>query len=795
MEKSRRPADFLTIDPSSTFMTATSSSNFGDDLPENFLDSANSPLGQGNNDGQGSANSPQLASLAPMSMSSADQSTSYQVNQYGSLKDDGMGSGPAGLLSPLHLDRRSSSNNFSQRNSSIYIKEEVDALDASPPQHLLMSSLHSQQDLDRNDATPPAVSNVELASTMITTILGDQASPVPSSSSVPTPTALGGQLASAAAAAAANALSQVVRRPSIAGSLNGLQQDLKVDQEELAMINGGGRMNGDDLEAYRYQAATSSRSSIPQPVKRIYSTNDVNDPLNAEIDDDIYIDTKDLCKRIAYELKQHSIPQAIFAERILCRSQGTLSDLLRNPKPWNKLKSGRETFRRMFNWVQQPLAMRLGILDMYNKEVNPVEKAAALPMAMPVTPTVNGSSGGGGGHSAAAALGGGGGGGPLASSGGVGGAIGGGGGASGAGAGLSPPTPAQNVRHHRRSSMGEDGQPMSKRPRLVFTDIQKRTLQAIFKETQRPSREMQQTIAEHLRLDLSTVANFFMNARRRSRLTNDDEPAPYQQVPTPSPSPSPPPTSTSSTLPPLPPHPLSSLDRLAAAVRATPSPSSLRLNSVFVPSSSSNPAALVRAPIALLSPPSSQEGQQQPSRSSPLLTPSTPSSISLGALLAPLTYPQHLQQQQTKAATLRAVHHALHPPAPPRKVFVARANGLQQAKKRCMQFAPASLVLQRQKTAAAPAAPAAAAPVQPSQPSSSADPSPVSPSLLALTPQDLISQHPQFAGIPPHTLAEVMQELQQQQTTKTGVSGGRAAAGADFPPTPSASSSDVGSNN
>ncbi|PIO63715.1 CUT domain protein, partial [Teladorsagia circumcincta] len=101
--------------------------------------------------------------------------------------------------------------------------------------------------------------------------------------------------------------------------------------------------------------------------RRVYSTKDSNDPLNAEIDDDIYIDTKELCKRIAYELKQHSIPQAIFAERILCRSQGTLSDLLRNPKPWNKLKSGRETFRRMFNWVQQPLAMRLGILDMYKQ--------------------------------------------------------------------------------------------------------------------------------------------------------------------------------------------------------------------------------------------------------------------------------------------------------------------------------------------------------------------------------------------------------------------------------------------
>lgn len=29
----------------------------------------------------------------------------------------------------------------------------------------------------------------------------------------------------------------------------------------------------------------------------------MSDPLNAEIDDEIYIDTKDLCKRVAYELK------------------------------------------------------------------------------------------------------------------------------------------------------------------------------------------------------------------------------------------------------------------------------------------------------------------------------------------------------------------------------------------------------------------------------------------------------------------------------------------------------------
>ena len=55
-----------------------------------------------------------------------------------------------------------------------------------------------------------------------------------------------------------------------------------------------------------------------------------------------------------------------------------------------------------------------------------------------------------------------------------------------------------------------------KKPRLVFTDIQRRTLHAIFKETKRPSKEMQMTIAQQLGLELTTVANFFMNARRRS---------------------------------------------------------------------------------------------------------------------------------------------------------------------------------------------------------------------------------------------------------------------------------------
>lgn len=74
------------------------------------------------------------------------------------------------------------------------------------------------------------------------------------------------------------------------------------------------------------------------------------------------INTKEVARRITAELKRYSIPQAIFAQRILSRSQGTLSDLLRNPKPWSKLKSGRETFKRMWKWLHEPEFQRISAL-------------------------------------------------------------------------------------------------------------------------------------------------------------------------------------------------------------------------------------------------------------------------------------------------------------------------------------------------------------------------------------------------------------------------------------------------
>ncbi|XP_045482249.1 homeobox protein onecut isoform X3 [Harmonia axyridis] len=160
------------------------------------------------------------------------------------------------------------------------------------------------------------------------------------------------------------------------------------------------------------------------------------------------INTKELAQRISAELKRYSIPQAIFAQRVLCRSQGTLSDLLRNPKPWSKLKSGRETFRRMWKWLQEPEFQRMSALRL---------AAAQIPQR-------------------------------------------------------------GSCKRKEDPSSNQEQLPTPKKPRLVFTDLQRRTLQAIFKvsETKRPSKEMQVTIARQLGLEPTTVGNFFMNARRRS---------------------------------------------------------------------------------------------------------------------------------------------------------------------------------------------------------------------------------------------------------------------------------------
>ncbi|XP_003737873.1 one cut domain family member 2 [Galendromus occidentalis] len=211
------------------------------------------------------------------------------------------------------------------------------------------------------------------------------------------------------------------------------------------------------------------------------------------------INTKELAQRISAELKRYSIPQAIFAQRVLCRSQGTLSDLLRNPKPWSKLKSGRETFRRMYKWLEEPEFQRMSALRLAVKmnAQNPKlessgrgsggSTATATPVYNPHTSTYLSDV-----HLGFNSL-------PLER------------------VGSCAELKSCGSYHPLGAAAAAAQSQRIRRPFFPHVQTERGQSVAIFKETKRPSKEMQIAISQQLGLELSTVGNFFMNARRRSQ--------------------------------------------------------------------------------------------------------------------------------------------------------------------------------------------------------------------------------------------------------------------------------------
>uniref|UniRef100_A0A8C5GRY4 One cut domain family member n=1 Tax=Gouania willdenowi TaxID=441366 RepID=A0A8C5GRY4_GOUWI len=209
---------------------------------------------------------------------------------------------------------------------------------------------------------------------------------------------------------------------------------------DLARSLGGGAWN--NVHAHHHHHPHTHLHHQPNGVNQGVSGSGIGSGIGSGVQAE-EINTKEVAQRVTAELKRYSIPQAIFAQRILSRSQGTLSDLLRNPKPWSKLKSGRETFRRMWKWLQEPEFQRMSAL-----------RLAAC--------------------------------------------------------------------KRKEEDRGRERSHIPKKQRLVFTDLQRRTLLSIFRENRRPSKEMQLTISHQLGLELSTVSNFFMNSRRRCTDRWDD---------------------------------------------------------------------------------------------------------------------------------------------------------------------------------------------------------------------------------------------------------------------------------
>lgn len=177
-----------------------------------------------------------------------------------------------------------------------------------------------------------------------------QAAVTPTQAAVAPTSAQTVTIVQAASAAVSNLTATIMSTP-VAVVTNALQlQQQQQRQSQQQQTHSQPQNNNHNSHA---KHATGSKHSINS------SQSDSSATSGDELEE---INTKDLAQRISAELKRYSIPQAIFAQRVLCRSQGTLSDLLRNPKPWSKLKSGRETFRRMSKWLEEPEFQRMSAL-------------------------------------------------------------------------------------------------------------------------------------------------------------------------------------------------------------------------------------------------------------------------------------------------------------------------------------------------------------------------------------------------------------------------------------------------
>jgi len=86
----------------------------------------------------------------------------------------------------------------------------------------------------------------------------------------------------------------------------------------------------------------SQSSSLIQPKSEVEHVDDADNILN----------TLDVAQFVRHVLLARNIGQRQFARGMLGLSQGTVSELLAKPKPWDRLsEKGRESYRRMYQWA------------------------------------------------------------------------------------------------------------------------------------------------------------------------------------------------------------------------------------------------------------------------------------------------------------------------------------------------------------------------------------------------------------------------------------------------------------
>jgi len=154
-----------------------------------------------------------------------------------------------------------------------------------------------------------------------------------------------------------NHLTQLMASPILSNGLMGLNHGLM--RSDLCMDVKGFRFE----DRYRFGDETVmgrlGESLIPK-----------GDPMEARLQEmlrfnmDKYstqnLDTLHIARRVRELLSIHNIGQRLFAKYVLGLSQGTVSELLSKPKPWDKLtEKGRDSYRKMHAWACDENAVML----------------------------------------------------------------------------------------------------------------------------------------------------------------------------------------------------------------------------------------------------------------------------------------------------------------------------------------------------------------------------------------------------------------------------------------------------
>ena len=127
---------------------------------------------------------------------------------------------------------------------------------------------------------------------------------------------------------------------------------------------GNGSLDGGDGPS---AAALASLMALPEGLTSLLAK---SNPLEARLQEMLRatmeryasqaLDTLAISRGVRELLSMHNIGQRLFAKFVLGLSQGTVSELLSKPKPWDKLtEKGRDSYRKMHAWACDEAAILL----------------------------------------------------------------------------------------------------------------------------------------------------------------------------------------------------------------------------------------------------------------------------------------------------------------------------------------------------------------------------------------------------------------------------------------------------